>query len=221
MPSSSLLDVALERLTDAGRELEPLMRVSLIGRLAAGSSADAFGKWCAEHCKQPAQLTGLLMMLPNGWVQTIEGPGADVVPYLHAMRAQMSGSGMLAKAVVIAAQEDIRGRYFPSWAYKSASAQRSNYAEVETEAQLAAVVSDLAIGMLKIGKKLKEGKDVSILDSWESHFSDSMPSNERVDQLLDLSELPQLDGFLELYEIPVDMTMESDRVWPPERPQPY
>ena len=44
--------------------------------------------------------------------------------------------------------------------------------------------------MLKIGKKLKEGKDVSILDSWESHFSDSMPSNERVDQLPDLSELP-------------------------------
>ena len=210
---------------------------------------------------------GLLLMLPNGWVQTVEGPSVDLVPYLQALATQLAAGGMCIKLTVIASQEDVRGRYFPTWAYKSTSAQRSNYAEIDSDAQMAGVLSDLAIGarshaqqtpfvqperanpqrpcqstqlvptadtthrpcllcraragMLKIGKALKAGKDVSILDKWDTHFSDSMPSNERVDQLLDLSELPALDAFLQIYEAPVDMTMESDRVWPPERPQPY
>ena len=54
-----------------------------------------------------------------------------------------------------------------------------------------------------------------------SNFADSMPSNERVDQLLDIPELPSLDAFLGIFDTPVDIIMESERVWPPERQQPY
>ena len=48
-----------------------------------------------------------------------------------------------------------------------------------------------------------------------------MPSNERIDQLLDIVDLPTLDAFLAIYDSPVDVIMEGERVWPPERPQPY
>ena len=75
--------------------------------------------------------------------------------------------------------------------------------------------------MLKVGKKLSEGQPVTIIDKWESNFSDSMPSNERIDQLLDIVDLPTLDAFLAIYDSPVDVIMEGERVWPPERPQPY
>lgn len=142
----SLLDVTLERVEAAGRGLQPLTRVSLIGRLAVGTSADAFAGVCAEHCKAPGRdLTGLLMLLPNGWIQTVEGSHQDVLPYLRVLAAQFA-DGKLAKLSVISSQEDIRGRYFKSWASKSVSAQRSNYSEYDGEAGLAALVSDTVIG---------------------------------------------------------------------------
>lgn len=76
--------------------------------------------------------------------------------------------------------------------------------------------------MLKIGKALQEnGGSVSVIEKWEANFSTSMPSNERLDQLLDIPELPSLDHFLEVFDSPVDVVMESDRVWPPQRPEPY
>lgn len=74
--------------------------------------------------------------------------------------------------------------------------------------------------MLKIGKKLSAGLPDSVIDNWESNFPD-MPSNERVDQLLSMEELPPLDEFMEVFEAPVDILMEGERVWPPERAQPY
>ena len=46
-------------------------------------------------------------------------------------------------------------------------------------------------------------------------------SNERAEQLLELGELPGLADFLANFESSVDIVMEGDRVWPPERAQPY
>ena len=76
--------------------------------------------------------------------------------------------------------------------------------------------------MLKIGKKLTaagatEGGAKSQLGAWESHFADCMPSNERVAQLMELEGVPSLGEFVAVYEAPVDIEMEADSIWPPER----
>lgn len=213
MAQGSLLDTVLDRLTAAGRSLQPLTRVCLIGRLAPGSSADAFGSWCEGLCK-PASITGLLLALPNGWIQTVEGPTAALVPYLR----ELEGTDRLVSVKVVAAQEDVRGQLFPYFTVKSLSIMRSNFTEVDTD--VSPLVADTAIGMLKIGKKLSAGEPASVIDQWETHFPD-MPSNERVDQLLDMSELPPLEEYLTIFESPVDILMEGERVWPPERAQPY
>ena len=75
--------------------------------------------------------------------------------------------------------------------------------------------------MLKIGRKLREGAADTVIDQWESNFAGTMPSNERAEQLLELGELPGLADFLANFESSVDIVMEGDRVWPPERAQPY
>ena len=82
-------------------------------------------------------------------------------------------------------------------------------------------VSRLRAGMLKIGKKLSTGQPDTIIDKWETNFPDSMPSNERVNQLMETPELVPLAKFLEIFETPVDIVMEADRVWPPAQPVPY
>jgi hypothetical protein len=42
-----------------------------------------------------------------------------------------------------------------------------------------------------------------------------------VNQLLETPELVTLSRFLEIYETPVDIVMEADRVWPPAQSVPY
>ena len=79
--------------------------------------------------------------------------------------------------------------------------------------------------MLKIGKKIAaEGANQAaagaLVEDWQTHFPD-MVSDERVGQLLDQEGLPSLDDFLEIYDSPVDIIMEGDTIWPPERATVY
>ena len=80
--------------------------------------------------------------------------------------------------------------------------------------------------MLKIGKKFSahsatETSAAAMIDAWEANFSEYMPSNERVAQVLDLEGVPTLDDFLRIYETPVEIHMASDSIWPPERAAVY
>lgn len=80
--------------------------------------------------------------------------------------------------------------------------------------------------MIKIGKKFgAEGMTpstrIQALTEWESWASDSMPSNERMGQLLELAECPSLADFLAIFEPPIEVELMGDRVWPPERPSVY
>ena len=47
-------------------------------------------------------------------------------------------------------------------------------------------------------------------------YSDFMPSNERVSQLLALDELPTLQEFIDTYESSEEATSMSEVVWPAE-----
>ena len=80
--------------------------------------------------------------------------------------------------------------------------------------------------MLKIGKKItdsnvSEASADSMVAGWESHFSTFMVSNERLSQLFELEGIPTLGDFLEIFDSPVDVILNGDKIWPPERAQVY
>lgn len=143
---SSLLDTVLDRLSSAGRSLQPITRVTLIGKLAPGTAAADFGSWCASFAGPSSGITGLLLVLPNAWIQTVEAPAAELTPYLRAMQELLITGDKLATVKVIASQEDVRSRYFPSFGFKSLSIQRSNFTEVDTDTS--PLIADTAIGAL-------------------------------------------------------------------------
>jgi hypothetical protein len=45
-----------------------------------------------------------------------------------------------------------------------------------------------------------------------------MPSNERVQQMLDLEELPTLSEFIATFDAVPDIALSADTVWPAEQP---
>ena len=220
---ATLLDTVLDNITAASRPLVPVTRVCLVGKLS-GTMPDAqFAAWCDNYTRPPAEVTGLLLLLDGGFLMTVEGPTNDLLPFLRGLLDQLEPGSALASAKVVAQQEDVHQRYYPKWSSHKMSVVRSNYAEIEVEGALTALLSETAIAMLKIGKVLtKNGAVLSALDHWEDNKElAEMPSNERVAQLLELSEIPPLTAFMDIFETPVDVVLESDRAWPPPHPQPY
>ena len=138
----TLLDRSLELLEEAGLSLVPEARVCLVGQLAPGTTGATFGSWCEMTLKKACPTaTGLLLMLPTGFLHTFEGPQPELSRFLK----ELAASGTLAAARVIAQQESVRTRYFPHWIAKEGSAMRSNYMELDEDA-VPALLAETAIG---------------------------------------------------------------------------
>ena len=48
-----------------------------------------------------------------------------------------------------------------------------------------------------------------------------MPSNERVQQIIDNEDVPSLSDFLSVYDAKANVELTSARVWPPDAPMRY
>lgn len=92
------------------------------------------------------------------------------------------------------------------------------------EIALSEMLADTQIGFLELGKRLGALGRAELgkaLDDWSSAFGDSMPSNERVSQLIFEERVMDLAEFMAVYEAPVDTQMQSQLIWPMDRPLLY
>ena len=79
--------------------------------------------------------------------------------------------------------------------------------------------------MLSVGRvvcALGAAEAAAALGRWERQpFAEAMPSNERLNQALELPELPTLTDFIDVYETPREPPLTADVVWPPPRAAVY
>ena len=213
----SLLAMTMDRLAQAGRSLEPTSRIIVLGKLAEGTSAEMFVSMHEQTLGE--DVTGLLLMLPSGFAEMVEGP----LVALRRVLRMLSSKGLVDNGKVAGFTEDVPARSFSCWSSKALDVQRSNFVEVGKgdagEEQVAALLADLQIGFIKLGRAVGDKPRPAIgaaLDKWSTDFSDFMPSNERVSQLLALDELPTLQEFIDTYESSEEVTSMSEVVWPAE-----
>ena len=144
--ATSLLDTVTERLIKSGRGLETLSRVCLLGKLAPNQTNAAFGSWCQGQLDAfDGRVTGLLLLMPPGWLFAFEGPPADMSAFMKILAPEVPGQ--LESVSILSCQEDIRSRCFPHWTCKETSVQRSNYAELESDgSSVPGLLADTVIG---------------------------------------------------------------------------
>ena len=89
----------------------------------------------------------------------------------------------------------------------------------------AAILGDTVIGLLKVGKvvgAMERAAAAATLDNWSAEFgADVVPSNERVQQIIDNEDVPSLSDFLSIYDAKANVELKSARVWPPDAPMRY
>ena len=218
----SLLAMTMDRLAQAGRSLEPTSRIIVLGKLAEGTSAEMFVSMHEQTLGE--DVTGLLLMLPSGFAEMVEGP----LVALRRVLRMLSSKGLVDNGKVAGFTEDVPARSFSCWSSKALDVQRSNFVEVGKgdagEEQVAALLADLQIGFIKLGRAVGDKPRPAIgaaLDKWSTDFSDFMPSNERVNQLTFEDTVLDLSDFMSVYEAPVDLKMSSASVWPADKPLLY
>lgn len=218
----SLLAMTMDRLAQAGRPLEPINRIIVLGKRAEGVNVETF---VSTHEQTVGKdVTGLLLLLPGGFVEIVEGP----LVALRSVLRMLSNEGLVANGKVAGFTEDVPRRSFSCWSSKELDVQRSNFVEVGkgevAEAQVATLLADLQIGFIKLGRAFGDKGRPEIgaaLDKWSTTFSDFMPSNERVQQLAFEESVLDLSEFMAVYEAPIDMQMRSAIVWPADKPLLY
>ena len=149
------------------------------------------------------------------------GPVAAVTAVLRAMEAE---GGLVGVAKVIAAMEDVPARTFAAWSFKALDVGGGKFVELGPEGP-AAILGDTVIGLLKVGKvvgAMERAAAAATLDNWSTEFgADVVPSNERVQQIIDNEDVPSLSDFLAVYDAKANVELKSARVWPPDAPMRY
>ena len=219
----SLLMMTMDRLAQAERPLEPTNRIIVLGKLAEGTTAEMF---VAMHEQTLGEdVTGLLLMLPSGFAEIVEGP----LVALRSVLRVLSNKGVVENGKVAGFTEDVPTRSFSCWSSKALDVQRSNFVELSGkgeagEVEVATLLAELQIGFIKLGRAFGDKGRPAIgaaLDRWEKDFSDFMPSNERVNQLTFEETVLDLSEFMSVYEAPIDLKMSSASVWPANKPLLY
>jgi len=130
----SLHELALQRLQDAERPLQPLNRLCLVGAPSVRASVwqeTALRAVAAEaDAEDPnAPLTGLLLVLPTGWLHFVEGSLPSLSAYLALLQKEEAAGG-LTRIKVASCMDDVPARTFGRWNYSKLDASRNNYTEV-------------------------------------------------------------------------------------------
>jgi hypothetical protein len=129
---------------------------------------------------------------------------------------KLKGCSDMKDIKVLACSEDCPKRYFADW--------HAKFVKLPTESDVGVddpVADSFQVygNLMDIGVRLHE-KDISTADleaalgSLAKYYGDLLPSNERLVAFTASDAVTSLDDFMEIFDDPVKVDLESDLVWP-------
>eukprot|EP00941_MAST-03F_sp_MAST-3F-sp1_P002828 g2828.t1 len=122
---------------------------------------------------------------------------------------------------VISSSEDVGVQYFLPFQIVSVTLQKEGEIDLEVDSgDLTTAGSDVYVRLLQIGQHMKEGSEKSY-SKFSTIHSSKLPSNERVVALSNCDGFFTVTEYLKVFSDPVHLVLESDLVWPMEKPLEY
>lgn len=224
-PRRSLLDVMLERHAASGKGAF-VNRCVVVGTLAnkAASADDVTGviKGLLDeaHTGTTAKAyTGFLVVYIGGFLLVLETEGGPQLDFIRRFNPLTGGKNEVGEARIISSTEDIPYRAFGSFASAFVNADNSKAEPIEPEL-IVKGLSDINLKMLELGVHLgklsgteTEGDLGTALSSLQSAYPD-LPKADAVVSAAVTELAPTLAEFLELFDTPTEIDLESENVWP-------
>ncbi|XP_068118014.1 testis-expressed protein 47-like [Hyperolius riggenbachi] len=162
-------------------------------------------------------VTGLLLLYPQYTIHVVESSSDVLYCVLRELRKmQTQGDrALVLDARILVMSHNIPTRLFNQWSYKVLNVPGQYLGEYNDEAT-DGILTECITKILKIGKHLtKYPKGTKNMpDSVFEKIPDLVVPQTSIRHLLQSKELITPEQFLQAYDTPLHVTLDSDRVWP-------
>jgi len=222
----SLLDVVLEKVHKAGKQVvvSRLVYVAAVEgkQLTSKTEIEAMHEavWRRVIDEGEADYTGLLLCFSQCFVGVVEAQTSTLLTFLRELCALPKGERLFSKVRIISSTEDVPSRAYTQWMtafFKGDDVGKPTPLEDEVLVDRA---SDVNLGLIKLGKTLADMSQKELetaLGSLETAFLE-LPAVSTVLGLVTHSSVPDLEEYLDIFDTPVDIDLDSEQIWPAPLP---
>eukprot|EP00798_Chlamydomonas_sp_ICE-L_P001595 gene1595-32983_t len=180
------------------------------------SNSDAMKEFYSsiiDKVDQTGEVTGLLIVYPSVLIHARSST-------LMSLLREILGAGpdsAIAEARVVASTEDIPVRVYSAW--NAAFVNTASSADVMDPADAATLVknaSEINAFVRKVGPTLSNLSESDVqrrLSAMESYYEDA-PNPEVILSLVPSEEAPTMLEYLDIFDSPVNVDLDSEQVWP-------
>lgn len=167
-------------------------------------------------------VSGLLLCFQTVCLHVVEAPTRVLMAALRELNARSPDESLVSEARVVAFTEDVPRRMFDGW--------RSAYvpgvvgdaiAPDDTEASVE-LASATNLALLRLGEHLgaiSDNEADNLMANLKGMRPDLLPAaGESLLGFLASDDSPNLDEFMSIYDEPIDVDLDSERVWPLPKP---
>lgn len=204
---------------DAKSILHRLIFVSTISPdLADKRALGEFWEQQFQQYNQGETVTGILLLYPSCTIHVLESGGDVLYCVLRDLR-KMKKRGeraLVPNAKILVLSHNIPNRLFSQWSYKVLDVPGQYLGDKYSEEATDGIITECLTKILKIGKQLTKYPKGSktIPNSLFEKLPELTIPQTSILHLLHSRELLTPDQFLQAYDSPLHVTLDSDRVWP-------
>jgi hypothetical protein len=163
-------------------------------------------------------VTGLLVVYPTCLLHVLEAPHPVIVDLLKELHATYESGTVMTSVRVASAREGIKSRSFKQWRVAYVDGYGApDTADAVDPGQVVQTLWDLTLKMILVGDQLSkiagEEKIETALKSLHT-FATDIPRPELVMSVAVLEDAPTLAEYIEIYDAPLNLDVESELVWP-------
>ncbi|KAM3923877.1 testis-expressed protein 47-like [Leptodactylus fuscus] len=171
-----------------------------------------------QRYNQGENVTGLLLLYPTYTVHCLESSGDVlycVIWDLQRMKKQ-GDRALILDPKMIVISHNIPSRLFSQWSYKVLDVPGQYLGEKFSEEATEGIVSECITKVLKIGKHLTKYPKGSknIPHSVFEKIPELVIPQTSILHLLQCKDLLTPEQFLKMYDTPLHLMLDNDRVWP-------
>lgn len=173
-----------------------------------------------EH-EHDHKISGLVFYIVNdegktAFLHCFEAPTEVLMQYIKDLKAYKGAQPLLVNPRICSFTEEVP-REYSLWGFRVVH-MHSDQDDVPED--LAKAVFETLKNYLELGRELQAMEDDRAYDyvstSESRQFLGRVPTVERINAYTKSTDLFSLEEYLELYDKPIDFTLESELVWPVE-----
>ncbi|XP_022102397.1 testis-expressed protein 47-like [Acanthaster planci] len=176
-----------------------------------------FKQWQSHFQGEGA--TGMLLVYPNHYVHLVESSSEMLMALIRDLGIveEAGDQTLISQSKILVISSNVPTRLFSQWSFRVLNLPASRLEEYETSEPIQSLAPECLALMLKLGAYLAKQPKVTlknVMDSLHEKVPDLLIPQDLIGFLLQSTDLCSPKEFLNRYDKPLDIVLDSELVWP-------